>query len=371
MTDIVTAARDLVQVVDGADWELARVQAAQDTLYAALDAGAGDPAEAFAVLLDRVVRSHVDDADGVAHVAITAGALVEAGSSARALGDAVLPKLVPVLRAARRYGDWCLSQLPPRTDVLDEDDRAESMIEAALHVDERPIPRDVFRAGMAADRPGATSLYWLRKWVLPTVAALTRDRVVLERAVADPELVVATHAVAGAGAHSLDILLGVELDRTWLVLCPLQNRAFRVVVDGVADNFTLHVLLADALGRYGIPTADNPPELFDYVRGTVEECPRNHIVGSFTMYDYRAAGSTVAEPMGIDREYWVWGEGHPRDVPYFEGMRTLVLGPPWAKAILGSERTFWSLPTDVRVVEELTVDQTRSLLARATVGARP
>ncbi|NKY55598.1 hypothetical protein [Nocardia flavorosea] len=367
MTDIVTAARELTRVVDGADWELTRVRDAQDTLYAALDAADGDMDEAFTILLDRLSRSCVDDGDGVAYVAITAGALVEAGASARRLGDVLLPKLVPVLHAARRYADWCLGQLPPSTDSSEknEEDIEIAMADAALHIDGRPIPRDLFRAGRADDRPGATSLYFLRKWVLPTVAALTRDRTSLQRAIADQELVAATRAVAEADAYWLDVLLGVELGQTWMVLCPMEGRAFWVEVDGIADNFTLHVLLADALGRFGIPTAANPPELFDYLRGRVDQCPRNHIIGSFTMYDFRAASCDVAEPMKVVNEYYVWGEGNPRDVPRFEGFRTLVVGPPWAKAILGSERTFRALPTDVKVIKELTPEETRTIFARA------
>ncbi|MEV6322579.1 hypothetical protein AB0M45_15500 [Nocardia sp. NPDC051787] len=368
MTDIVAAARDLTRVVDGVDWELARVRAAQDTLYAALDAGDGDKDGAFTVLLDRLSRSRVDDGDGVAHVAITAGALVEAGASARRLGDVLLPKLLPVLHAARRYADWCLGQLPPHGNGQDEEDLGETMADAALRVDDRPIPRDLFRAGMTDDRPGATSLYWLGQWTRPTVAALTRDRVLLQRAIADRELVAAARAVADAGAYWLDVLLGVELDQTWLVLCPLEGRGFRVEVDGIADNFTLHVLLADALGRFDIPTADNPPELFDFLRGIVDDCPRNHIVGSFNLYDFRAAASDVAEPSKVAQECWVWGEGNPRDVPHFEGVRTLVVGPPWGKRIIGSDRTFWSLPADVKVVDELTPEETQMILARAAAS---
>lgn len=374
MTDIVAAARDLTQVVDGVDWKLARVRTAQDTLYAALDAGDGDMDGAFTVLLERLSRSRVDDGDGVAHVAITAGALVEAGASARRLATVLLPKLAPVLHAARRYADWCLGQLPPLADdnEQDEEDPEETMADAALRVDDRPIPRDLFRAGMTDDRPGATSLYWLGQWVRPAVAALTRDRVLLQQAIADRELVAAARAVAAAGAHWLDVLLGAELEQTWLVLCPLADRGFRVEVDGIADNFTLHVLLADALGRFGIPTEENPPEIFDYLRGIADDCPRNHIVGSFNLYDFRAAASNVAEPSKVAQEYWVWGEGAPRDVPYFEGVRTLVVGPPWAKRIIGSERTFWSLPTDVKVVDELTPEETQTLLTRAagTEGAQ-
>ncbi|WP_280426746.1 hypothetical protein [Nocardia carnea] len=156
MANIVAAARDLIQVVDGTDWEPARVRAAQDTLYAALDARDGDMDEAFTVLLGRLSRSRVEDGDGVAHVAITAGALVEAGASAHMLVDALLPKLVPVLRAARRYADRCLDQLEPPVagdNEQDREDLGETMADAALRVDGRPRSAGYGAKGIPATYP--------------------------------------------------------------------------------------------------------------------------------------------------------------------------------------------------------------------------
>ncbi|WP_280406817.1 hypothetical protein, partial [Nocardia carnea] len=42
--------------------------------------------------------------------------------------------------------------------------------------------------------------------------------------------------------------------------------------------------------------------------------------------------------------------------------------PPWAKRIIGSDRTFWSLPADVKVIDELTPEETQTILARAAAG---
>src|ERR1019366_10263330 len=50
---------------------------------------------ALAVLVERLATSRVEDADGVAHVAITAGSLVEAGAPSRPLGESLVACLPP------------------------------------------------------------------------------------------------------------------------------------------------------------------------------------------------------------------------------------------------------------------------------------
>lgn len=374
MTDIVSAARELARAVDGVDWDAAQVEAAVAGLQTAAASEAGDAAldDALEVLVERLARARVDDCDGVAHLALSAGALAERGASARRLGTALVPHLVPVLRSARRYADRCLRELP-----ADEDDDADGdegydaagRDDVLVVVDDRSVTREVFRSGLEEDRPGACALFHLERWVLPSVSALTRDRELLAGAVADGDLVAAVGAMVDSDAHWLDVLLGVELDQVWLVLCPSQGRGFRVTVDGVVDNFTLHALLADALGRCGIPTGSNPAGLVDFVRGVSDSRPRDHVEGSFNLYDYRAAGSDVTQPMGVPQPFWVWGEGRPHDVPFFDGTRTLVVGPPGYARSWSADRTFWALPAEVRVTEELTADEVQRLLHDASHAA--
>jgi hypothetical protein len=332
-------------------------EAAQNVHPIGLDA-------ALDVLLDRLIHSRPEDCDGVAHVAITAGSLVEGGASARRLAEVLLAKVPEVLRSARRYADLCLRDLPEPGEDTEEDEE-----DGFTVVDGRTISHEVFRAHLAADRAGGCSVAYLRLWVLPTVAALTRDREMLLSAVTDPQVVGAAAAMADSDASWLDMLLGVEQDQAWIVLCPPQGRGFRVVLDGIVDNFTLHALLAAALVPLGIPGQANAPEVIAFLRGESESCPVDHITGSWNLYDYRAAGLKLTRPMEVPQSTWVWGEGRPRDVPRFEGIRTLVIGPAAYQRSWSAGRTFAALPADIRVSEELPAAQVRSLIARAAEAA--
>jgi hypothetical protein len=361
MVEVVWAARELAQAVDGVDWDAAWVESAVRQLNGAKrQADTAGLDAALQVLLDRLIRSRLDDADGVAHVAISAGSLVESGASARALGEVLLAKIPDVLRGARRYADRCLRQLP----ALDPD-TYEDETDALAVVDDRVIPRDIFRAHLAEDRPGGCALVYLREWVLPTVAALTRDRELLRRAIADRELAVLAGAVANSEARRLDVLLGVQLEQVWTVLCPVQQRGFQVMLDGVVDNYTLHLLLAEALMPLGIPATANPADVVAYARGESDSRSTNHVKGSWNMYDYRAASLDLTDPTAAPLSMWVWGEGRPRDVPTLDGVRTLLIGPQRPSRTWNSPRTFHALPSSIQVIEELEPARVKSLLTRA------
>lgn len=365
--DVVRAARDVAEAVDGADWDPARVQAATDRmLNASRQARPAALDEALDVLLDRLTRSTPADADGVAHAAISAGSLVEAGASAHRLGVTLLDKLPGVLHAARRYADRCLADLPPLPDEGNDEADDGAGEDAVAEVDRRAIPRSVFRAHLDADRPGGCALAYLREWVLPSVAALTRAPDLLNRAAADADLVGAAAGLRESDAHWLDVLLGVEQRRDWHVLCPVQNRGFRVTLDGIVDNFTLHALLAGALVPLGIPGENVDARTLDYLRGEPDSRPAdNGISGSWNLYDYRAAAHDLTRPTEVPDSIWIWGEGRPRDVPPWEGIRTLLLGPPAYQRNWRAGRTFQALRADIQVAAELPQDEVATLLARA------
>ncbi len=365
MTKVVWAAQELTRAVDGMNWDAARVRSAvQELNTSKRDAGTAALDRALQVLLDRLTRWRPEDADGVAHVAISAGSLVESGASARALGEVLLAKVPEVLRGARRYADRCLRELPSlAADALDDDTDALTM------VDGRIIARDLFRAHLDEDQPGGHALVYLNEWVLPTVAALTRDRELLGRAIADRELAALADAMADSDAYWLDVLLGVQQEQMWTVLCPLQGRGFRVMLDGIADNYVLHLLLADALMPLGIPATANPADVVAYVCGEIDSCSRDHVDGSWNMYDYRAAGYDLTQPMAVPISVWISSMGHPRDVPTFDGVRTLLVGPQEPVRMWNPHRTFEALPSSIRVVEELAPAQVKSLLARAATAA--
>ncbi|HEX5058075.1 MAG TPA: hypothetical protein VFV99_01890, partial [Kofleriaceae bacterium] len=244
---LLKAVSALTSHVDGIDWDAAAVQADVDRMLEVVkQASASARAEALAVLVERLRRARLDDADGVAHAAISAGTLVEYGAPAEPLANVLLDKLPAVLAAARRYADACLADLPPLGDN-EEDDPASALVV----IDGRGITLDVFRSHLDADRAGAGALHGLNQWALAAIASLTRSRAALVRACANDELRRLARAMADSDAMWLDTLFGVELDARWLVLCPLVERGFRISVDGIASNFELHTLVADTLIAQG------------------------------------------------------------------------------------------------------------------------
>jgi hypothetical protein len=77
LSEAVTA---LCRDVNGIDWNAEAVQTDLNAMLAAnRRASQAQRAAAFEILLARLRAARVEDADGVAHVAISAGTLVESG----------------------------------------------------------------------------------------------------------------------------------------------------------------------------------------------------------------------------------------------------------------------------------------------------
>jgi hypothetical protein len=351
----------LARAVDGVDWDAGVVdECCRELVRESRRATQGALASALEILIERIERGGLDDADGVAHVAISGGTLVERGAPPRRLGEVLLARMPAVLAAARRYADGCLAELAP----ADEEDVDTSEEDAITYVDGRAIPRELFRAHLADDRAGAAALVHLRQWTLPTVAALTRDRVLLGRATADAEFCRAARALEKSEAGWLHVLTGVELEASWMVLFPLLERGFRVVVDGVVSNFDLHALLADELVPRGIPGLRNPPDVIAVVRGQSNECRRNYVAGSWNLYTFRAAACDLREPRHVPHTHWVWGEGQPRDVPAVDGVKTLIAGPSALERSWNAGRTFAALRASADIREEMPREEVRETIAR-------
>ncbi|MFN7973331.1 MAG: hypothetical protein U0166_13455 [Acidobacteriota bacterium] len=361
---LLDAAVALTLAVEGIDWDAEQVRSCIQELAAAVSTASRDSiAASAAVLVDRLERSTVEDADGVAHVAITAGTLVEHGAPAGALGEVLLTKLPALMEAARRYADRCLADLPPPDEEKDED--------GLLWVDRRAIPEDVFRTHLATDRPGAAALYGIDHWVLPTVAVLTRDRDLLLRACHDARLRAAASRMVDSDAHWIDLLLGVELDALWLAVCPIERRAFRIAIDGIVSNFDLHALLAAALTARGIPGEPNPPEVMSFIRGDAPKPSAAGVRGTWNLYTWQAASFDLSVPSSVPHSTWVWGEGRPHDVPAFDGSRTLLVGPQAYTRSWALGRPFSALPSRVAVQDELPTEDVDAVLTRMRAAAEP
>lgn len=358
MTDLTAHARALCLAVDGVDWRAEAVQQSIVGVHGAWpDASPAARDEALAILGARLARARLEDADGVAHLAITGGALVESGASPRAFGEALLAVLPSVLEGARRFASRCLEGVKPGDERISEDDTVGV-------VDGLAISRDRFRAHLAADRAGACAVAYLREWVLPTVACLTRDRTLLERFTRDASLVGLARALGDSEASWLVTLASAQLDAPWRVLCVEVGRAFELRVDGVCSNFELHALLGEALVERGVPGVRNPPDVLDVVRGARDSAERGYVEGVFELYGPGGLDALLREPPEAPMPHTVWNEGAPTDVPVFEGRRTvLVTAPAWKRTWNGG-RPFSALCASVTIERELDGEAYAALVSR-------
>ncbi|HTR52784.1 MAG TPA: hypothetical protein VMJ10_18850 [Kofleriaceae bacterium] len=358
------ASHQLAAAVDGVDWSLDAVKRAKGAISAALEGASGAARdEALEILVARLERASVDDADGVAHVAIYAGVLVEKGASATKLGHVLLDKLPSVLVAARRFADACLRDVPPPND----DDPADA--KELLHVDGRAIPHEVFGAHKSSDPSGAAALARLKQWVLPNVACLTRHRALLERATKDAELRRVAAAMRRSDARWLHVLLGVLLGAEAIVLDPASGRGFRMVLDGIVSNFDLRALVEDALLERGLPGTRNPPDVLAVVRGDADTASRTYVTGAFNLYTYRGAQFDVGSPKDIPLVDWIWNEGVPDDVPRIDGKLVVLVGRQGPRRTWDLGRSFSALRARVDVAEELAKGEVDAWLARCRAAA--
>jgi hypothetical protein len=374
-TSLTALATALTDVTRGVDFDEDAVLDVARRFSAAIDdASLADREASLALLLTRLQSGGVADADGAAHVALAAGAVVESGLPADALATVLLARLPDVLVAARRYADRCFAQpsMPPADDADDDNEEEEededSDDDILIEVDGRGIPIAVFAAGLDDDRAGAAALYALHEWTLPAVSAWTHSRATLRAALDDKELVAAAQAMQQSSAVWIHKLLGVQLNTRWLVVSPIERRAFRVLVDEVVANFDLHALLAAALLPRGLAGEGNAVAVTDHLSGRDVDVETDSVRGTWDLYDWRGA-PLLAAGKEVPSSLWIWGEGEPRDVPMFADERVVVVGPPSYARSWGLGRVFSALRPRIEVVDELDANAVDTWLARAKAAA--
>lgn len=359
---LVETVRALSEALDGVDYDAEAASACVRRMHELGRAASSDElAAALDVLVERIDRSRVEDADGVAHAAISAGTLVEYGAAPRPLGEVLLRKLPHVLSAARVFADRCLADL----DGLDEpwqdvDERA-----LIADVDGLPITRERFRQHLTDDRGGGCSLAYLTEWTLPTVAALTRDRELFSLAIDDATLRSLALRLRQSAAGWLHTLLATQLDARWRALCPSEQRGFELRVDGVSSNFDIKALVSEALSAAGLAGDRNPPDVIAAVRGDATSSSQGFVKGCFDFYTCDAIPFLGGPPGEIPFQHTVWGEGVPTDVPPCEGLRTVIVTPPTIARTWNAARPFSQLRPRVEVERELDPSEVRALLRPA------
>ncbi|MFE9246114.1 hypothetical protein [Nocardiopsis sp. NPDC006938] len=241
----------------------------------------------------------------IADLSVVAGALVEMGTEPGPAGTEILHRLrtmgkgaIVFLRAWERTGGGP----PPDPDAVTAD--AEARVATEL----------------GPDAPAATMCWWtIRRHGLAarTMLAESSVRAHTRR---DPALHAELVAIANQLSDQLTefgevrALLSMAEAASALVMDRASGRAFRVLFDGIGDNFQLHTLLADALigpHRQGLPgDAPDPRWTTSFRDGPVDPAAQT-VWGWWNLVAHDGS--------------WVWNEGVPADIPTIDGEHVLVL----------------------------------------------
>lgn len=268
-----------------------------------------------------------------ADLTVVAGALVEMGTPPGNTG-------IEVLRLLRETGRAAGMFLHAWDKVGDGDPPDPDQVTAA---DETRVA-----AVLGDSAPVATLCWWTaRRYGLSAKTMLSSAQV--RAAVrSDPELHGDLLAIAAQlSAHLAEFsevvaLLRMDEVSSALVLDRGTRRGFRVRFEGIADNFQLHTLLADALigeeGR-GLPGRRPDPRWVAAFRDSDPD-PQAKIVHGW----WNLVGSDGS---------WVWNEGVPADIPLLNGERVLILEEQTYPRSWNAGRIYPLVKADLWVVEEL------------------
>jgi len=283
-------------------------------------------------ILSRVVATvGVPDCFKAAVMALVCGTLVEWGADSTEFGNLMLARLPGFLALAESVAE-----------------HAETVAGEELY---------------AASPDGFSAWQGLSLMLLATMAVMTRRVDFRQAARTDAELVLSLVALrdrnkeADFVATTLSYTDGLEM----IVLHPEEGRAFLVELEAVNTNFHLFTLLQGELVGGGLLSGEPvDPAVIGVARG---EVPHEALVSDQARFHfYNWAGlqpdGTLAEN---DMATWVWGEAHPEEIPEFEGIRMLILGPPLMGVKPWDSNHFANihdaLRSSARVVQVLPEDQ--------------
>lgn len=325
------------------------------SLADALDAsGVADRNKALHNLAAVIARA---DLSRAALLALGCGAIVEHGGDPNLALDAIMTRLPEALRQAKAYRDAC----------------RDAEAKEALKRGGEP-PSFFFHDSNGSSEQTATdpSLIWDMVDSLGRGANAMLSRSVEGRKRAKPLQEIRRLAWDLADDYEqagyLAELLEVLDDEILLVMHPELMLGYWVRIRGVADNFQLHTLLADALigdpFEGWIPGLRPDPRVAAAARSS-PAAPGLLAEARFNLVGWRGLQPDGLLPTGMDGgEHWIWGEGIPADIEPFQGSRVVLLGPPPYPRTWGAERRFEGMQAEIEVMEKLPFDSVRDRLTR-------
>jgi hypothetical protein len=190
---------------------------------------------------------------------------------------------------------------------------------------------------------------------------LARSR---SKLISEIKIVKDAHEELGMIYEILQVLDNEEL----ILIRPGMLRGYRVKISGIADNFQLHTLLADALTGNPqdgwLPGKKPDPRLVAAYTDKPVDREVNVMTGVFNMANWEAL--LPSGQVSDNADHWIWGEGTPGDIHIFEGHRIILLTPPPYVRTWTVGRKFLHMPGILEVIEILREAGVRSWLERLT-----
>lgn len=294
--------------------------------------------------------------------AVTCGAMVEFGADPEACGEAILDRLPELLPGVIGFLGEVNRRAGPEAGQADLNQLINRHINGILEV----------------HRDAAWAYIAQRPLTMGAIAHLCKSKRLRAAARGRPDILHLSRDIdraTGQKSFLTDILRVLD-DERLVVLHPGEGKGAEVRVSGLADNFQLHTLLADALiGDPGAgKLAGTRPDPATVAAAGSGPPPKTAptTAGTWNLWNWPALEPGGTLPPGMSGGMWtVWNEGTPADILPFDGVRVVLLGPaPYARA-WSAVRRFPRMAGEVAVEKALTPEEVRGWLARLTAAPKP
>jgi hypothetical protein len=309
-------------------------------------------------------------------VALGCGALVESGGDPGLALDAILDRLPRIMAKAAVFAELChdLAESPSEAETVllegfrgveASETKAAEKNDAGGYVDE-------FGAIVAEEMPEEAQAWTaLEPLCMGAIAMLSRSLPARRQARNRAELLARCLEISGQHrrARHLSNLLRVLDDEDLLVFHPKLVRGYRIRIRGIADNFQLHTLLADALigdpAEGWLPGPRPDPRVVAAARSQMVQRGVGSAGNFFQLIDWRGLQPDGTLSRAVERsDHWIANESVPADIPAFNGTRIILLAPPLLPQTWDANRPFEGMEGDLRVLEVMSPEAVRDWFAR-------
>jgi hypothetical protein len=308
-----------------------------------------DANEAIAALAPLV---NLEDLSRAGFLALLCGAFIERGCDPLMVAAQLTRRLQSLLEMAVTFDDACLANAPASGETG----------ESHADVFETVKKQTALSMPKHCEAWEALNTFWRPAITVFSASAEARA------AARDLQAMAARISDSHEAGHWLRLILTVLDDVPILVIEPETKQGVLAQISGVVENFQLNVLIMD-----GFPTPDQAAgsrvvqNVADVARGAGAQSTEDIVHGAWNLYTWEAVTTDGGLPDPNDygsRDYWIWNEGVPADIPVFEGRRVILLGPPSYDRTWRSQRMFASLPATFRVVQSLSQEEVVDWLQR-------